>query len=384
MYRSGGHSLVSLCMAFMEDLKAHDQDWQDKCFKAKMAVKHFVALHEGGIVQVNDFDSLTSDHHAYLNLRLPQELYHYLTCGTLRLRVVNALSSSKAYVLPPLTGGDAPEYQRLISQQLVPTREQALALVVGTTNDGRMNRVFQHRPINLTVWHNIDAPIKLGTVNVSPRPQDIVKTWSVKKAALLSRAKSVAHAPGTMSFAILALKDAAFAKSTVNTKEEHLISGLTNREEILANTLWRFLHLRGYIDDAHNLTPWGQALAATLDRLPPGAKFDEAAFHAIDMLKYDQLNVRNLHEEWVGSSIRGSDEDKRHCMLISRCATLLKLRHDAIGYTGPLSENHLAWYAITTAVRESNRDLIETVFAAMFLYAHADRKQTAWEELGLR
>lgn len=382
MFRASGRSISSLCNAFTDEIKAVDPDWKEKCLKAKMALKHFVAVHQNGSVLVANESQLTIDNHEYLGLRLPQELYHYLCSGTLRLRIVNWLSSMEIFILPPLDGGEAEEYRRLVTEQLTPALEQGLALIVGRAFEGRMNRAFQHKKVTVRYWFDDRKTITLDHMSVTPSPQSIVKTWSVKSSTYASQVGLVKHRPGSLGFGILSLRDEAFAQSTVS--KEAKISNIEDKEEILTNTIWRFLHLRGYVNDEHELTVWGQALAATLESLGTKDNLDEAAFLAFELLKYDQLNARNRHEEWVGSSVRGTEEDKTHCLLIARCASLLKLRHKEIGYTGPLSKNLLSFHSIISTVRESDRDLTETVFAAMFLYAHANRNQKHWEEFGLR
>ncbi len=39
---------------------------------------------------------------------------------------------------------------------------------------------------------------------------------------------------------------------------------LRTADEVVANTLFRYLQVRGYVDEQHNLTTWGKALEAAL------------------------------------------------------------------------------------------------------------------------
>jgi hypothetical protein len=61
-----------------------------------------------------------------------------------------------------------------------------------------------------------------------------------------------------------ALKDAAFAKETI-TKEKVEHPALRNADEVVVNAIFRYLQVRGYVDDQHNLTTWGKALEAALE-----------------------------------------------------------------------------------------------------------------------
>ena len=71
-------------------------------------------------------------------------------------------------------------------------------------------------------------------------------------------------------------------------------------------------------------------------------------------------------------------------MLVSRVASLGKLRHQPVGYTGPLSRHLLAYQSMTSAVHASLRDLVEMSLATMFLDGMADRERDDWMDLTLR
>jgi len=139
--------------------------------------------------------------------------------------------------------------------------------------------------------------------------------------------------------------------------------------------MWRFLHVRGYVNNEHKLTTWGKALLTTVKTLNPTHQLEGAAFLAFELLRLDHLNTRNQHSDWIGGPASGTESENLYCLLVCRCACLLKLRHGTIGYTGPLSKNLLSFYSIISAIRESDRDLVEAVSSSMFLTANADRLQ---------
>jgi hypothetical protein len=201
----------------------------------------------------------------------------------------------------------------------------------------------------------------------------------------------VGGGPGTLSYALLSLQREGFPQSTISKDK---ITGLNTKTEVISNALWRLLHLRGYVNDQHELTAWGRALATTVQSIGPTVKkyndihhMEEAAFLAFELLRFDNLNSRNRHPELIGGPLRGSDEDKANCILIGRTACLLKLRHLNIGYTGPLSKNFLSFHSIIKAVRENDRDLLEAVTASMFLSNQASRERSDgayYQDLGRR
>lgn len=399
MYRTANKSMITLCDTWTEILQKQEPDWQDKYRKAKMAIKHNIHVEDnpnGAVVVISNYDQLTEDHLKYSALNFPQELYHYLIHGDIARRVAIWLCYLEVLVFPPLAGGDAEEYRRLITQQLVPIQSQAIALITS-----RLHRGVQHRDLPMRFWFDKNPTVTIKPLAVEPAPDGIVATWRVNQNLFESQKAATPTKPGSLSFAIMSLQDANFAAETKKAVTE--VQNLKSQCEILSNATWRLLHLRGYINNEHRPTAWGQALITTFGLLNSRGfesinEIEEAAFLAFELLRLDQLNVHYRHQEWIGAPQQGSDQDKDHCLLIARCACLIKLRHKDTGYTGPLSKNLLAYHSIINAVREADRDLIEAIVASMFMFAHADRRQIRddnaaelrkrnnrdWKKLGFR
>lgn len=77
------------------------------------------------------------------------------------------------------------------------------------------------------------------------------------------------------------------------------------------------------------------------------------------------------------------DTDKRNCLLVSRVASLGKLRHQPKGYSGPLSRHLMGYHSIISTLRASLRDLVEISLVTMFLDGNADRDRNDWMDLAL-
>jgi hypothetical protein len=379
MYHTAQKSMIGLCETWSEILQKQEPRWEDKYRKAKMAVKHNLHMvdrsaNDGGArVMVTEFERLTQDHHEYIGLQLPEELYHYMVHGGIGSRMINWLSWLEMLVFPPLAGGDAEEYRRLVTQQLVPIQAQSIALFTA-----RMHRAFQHKEFVMRFWFDNTTKVVVKATAVDSAPDRIAATWRVAESDFVKQADAIQSSAGSFTFALTSLKDNEFIGHTKKSTAE--VGSLKSHEEILANTLWRLLHLRGYVDDSHQLTKWGKALTTTMKKLTAlGVEctlaVEDAAFLAFELLRLQQLNVRHPHSEWIGAPQRGSADDQSYCLLIARCACLIKLRHEQMGYTGPLSKNLLAWHSIVSAVREAGRDLVEAITASMFMNAQADRRK---------
>ena len=383
LLRASEKSVTSACTGFSDILQDKDPNWLDKFRRAKMGVKHCATLTQEGVLNIRDYDNLTGDNVEYLGLQLPAELYHYLAKALIGPRLLDPFVSLESLVLPSLDGVASLEYQRLVSRSLVPLKETTEALI-----SSRIHRGFQFKDVTMKFWFDDNLKQKLEHRNLQPATNQKADTWGVKDVDLRTQETTTGTSSGKLSFALLSLQESGFPAKTIT---QGRASGINSKSEVLSNVLWRLLHLRGYIDDQHELTSWGRALATTMKVIGPKVKqyndihhLEEAAFLAYELIRFDNLNSRNRHTELIGGPLRGSDEDKANVILISRTACLLKLRHHNIGYTGPLSKNMLAFHSIIKAVRETDRDLLEAITASMFLNAQANRNREDFGELGRR
>jgi hypothetical protein len=213
-----------------------------------------------------------------------------------------------------------------------------------------------------------------------------VGSWDVKESDI--RTYFPADFAGPVSLEVLALVNEEFVPKT--TTKEKIIRGIDSAEMVTSVAIWRFLHLRGYIDDSHKLTAWGNALATALlsIREPledatdvPG--LDSAVLLAFELIRLGLLTGRAT-EGHQGYPRKGSDADRRSLALVSECASLLKLRHGRFGYTGPLNKSILMFRGLSSTVREADRDLIEAIVASMFMFGQSKRERDDYLEISQR
>jgi hypothetical protein len=165
---------------------------------------------------------------------------------------------------------------------------------------------------------------------------------------------------------------------------------LDSKEEILLNTVWRMLHIRGYINNDHTLTKWGKVLNTTLRALPnlPPEKtatlveLEEAAVVAVELARLGLLTSSNMFPMYTGAPYSDDETVNRNTLLISRIACLGKFSHQEIGYTGPLSRHFLGYNSMATAVRESLRDLAEVCLVNLLFNGDAVRNRDDYGDLG--
>jgi hypothetical protein len=392
--RANNKSITATSTAFSDILKAVDPDWLDKFRKAKMAVDHCVTVHLDGSVHIKDYETLTEDHIKYLGYQLPSELYHYLSEALIGPRIMNCFNNAlQSVVFPTLDGEVSDEYRILLTRSLIPIKEATAAIIAS-----RINRWYGVNSIKMKYWFDPKLELSLTpSIQLQPHPNQAADTWLVPDVDLKAQESEMGTKAGRLLFAVLSLQEKQFPKKSMSNtngvagQPRSKTPRLNSKTEFLSNALWRLLHIRGYVNDQHELTNWGKALATTLKSIGPMIKtfgdfhhLEEAAFLGYELLRFDNLNSRNRHPELTGAPLRGSDEDKANCILISRTACLLKLRHKSIGYTGPLSKNLLSYYSIIKAVREADRDLLEAITVSMFMNNQVNRTRDDYGDLGRR
>lgn len=84
------------------------------------------------------------------------------------------------------------------------------------------------------------------------------------------------------------------------------MQALSSQGDILANVFWRFLQLRGYVDEKHQLTEWGTCLEQALSVLDPADSLEEHTFIAIELLRMGILSSKDWFSHVSGGPMRGS------------------------------------------------------------------------------
>jgi hypothetical protein len=76
--------------------------------------------------------------------------------------------------------------------------------------------------------------------------------------------------------------------------------------EVKANTMWRFLHIREYVNEKHELTSWGQVFDSALSAGDGTAESQDAILLAIELLRHGLLNSSDMFQSYRGGPSNGS------------------------------------------------------------------------------
>jgi len=72
--------------------------------------------------------------------------------------------------------------------------------------------------------------------------------------------------------------------------------------------VWRFLQLRDYVDENHQLSAWGRVLEKALKATGTKQDFEEAVFLAVELLRFDLLNANTMFPHYAGTPQYGTGE----------------------------------------------------------------------------
>ena len=173
MIISCGGSVARLCAQYSTD-PAVKGVYLDQYKRALTRIRHHVIMTDEGDVEILDKDHAPDDAHECIGLRLPEELYMYLSRGMLRPRILNWLTSGKISITQPLAGGDGRPYQNLVKVQLDPLRRQALSLLTEP-----LHRYYHSRDITTNLWFDHTYEGKFNMRDVSS-PRDLLSKWNVR------------------------------------------------------------------------------------------------------------------------------------------------------------------------------------------------------------
>lgn len=122
---------------------------------------------------------------------------------------------------------------------------------------------------------------------------------------------------------VRSLKDSAFAQKTITKgRVEH--PALKSQDEIISNVLWRFLQIRGYINEKHELTNYGLVLEAVLSSLEANDSELELGVIAVELLKLGLLNTTSV--PGVANTIQGMKSNPFH-KTVADVNKIRKLHH---------------------------------------------------------
>ncbi|KAK6350034.1 hypothetical protein TWF696_006283 [Orbilia brochopaga] len=363
-------SATGIVNQYSESPAIRDSGYLDRYRRAKLAIKHQPILTDDGRIEPFNLEEATGDMHEFVGNRLPEEVYFYLSRGVINAPVLDMLVNGELLELPPLDSGESDAYRTFL-EGLQTLRAQCLSLLAQP-----LQHWWNNRKVNIIYWYDKGNPRQLTFKDLNPTLYEATSTWNAKEA-VFEKALAAAPSKSLLRFSVTFLNDRDLAFKTTSPKTPDNLLKTTN--EVILNMFWRTLQIRGFIGPEHQLTAWGRVLSTALSALDPEDELEEACYLAIELLKAKHLRA----DPHTLNQYSGRETDKRYCSLISRVASLGKLRHNDIGYTGPLSRTLLTFNSMIRTMSKNLENLMQMVLMSLLMNGDADRDDRSdWYDIG--
>jgi hypothetical protein len=270
-YKSG---FICITSAFLDNPLMKQANYAETFARARCMVKFALILSsEGSVVPLpialaggstgsTTAADIPQDLHDIFTNRLPDEVFYYLSRGLFTPQALVWLTSGQVIENPPLDNGETNEYRRfvkdVITEGATGPRATALALITGV-----LNQFWQKTRISTHFWHDTSPK---GFINPNGSQTttlvERVVNWNVPSAIVedeLRRQSVCSQLSGsllltktlkkssTIDFA-LCLGATASDKLALRTRiKPSSDRPLEKKDEVVANVIWRFLELRGYV-----------------------------------------------------------------------------------------------------------------------------------------
>lgn len=183
---SCGHSVTQVCAHYSSDANMKAVDYLDRYKRAATSVNHHIVITVEGDIEPRDKERAPHDLNSCIGNRLPEELNMYLSHGMLRPRALNWLTSGQILLTAPYDGGDSPEYQNFVKNQLEPMRMQAISLLADS-----LHRYYQRKELVTKVWFDTEYEAKTNVKDFLPSPKDRISEWNVKGDAIVEQRRKL-------------------------------------------------------------------------------------------------------------------------------------------------------------------------------------------------
>ncbi|KAF8315406.1 XPG I-region protein [Clavulina sp. PMI_390] len=309
--------------------------------------------------------------------RLPDEVYYYLSRGLIGPQALIWLTSGQIVENPPLDNGETSEYRRFIREILTDgpsgPRPTALALVSSVLHSSwREKKVYpwfwfdtQNGVSGKPLGHSQAQALQLA---------ERVSGWAVTSAVVEEELRRQHSATIDFALCLGATSSDKLAARTRLKPPPAERPHLDKKDEVVANVIWRFLELRGFLVHTHIHSPLGRAMAAALRHCKINDKFQDPLFLFLELVRGGVLHGKLWsHRAYSGGPSFGEEDEKRSMLLIMRVMSIVPLQFKPQPWSGPLSRELLVFNGFVRALSRSLRTLVELTALNMLLQRHARR-----------
>lgn len=327
-------------------------------------------------------NDVPSDLHEIFSFRLPDEVFQCLSRGLMSSSVLGSLLSSYVIESAPLDNGEAAEYHRFVREYLTESAQSPRCVAIALAC-AALHPFWRGRKVSAVYWFQpqVDYPVP----HEAPVTQQLLARndlWYVPAALLDEELRRQNSATIDVSLCLNTTADAERAKRTISTRDAG--ARLSKKDELVANSLWRFLELRDFLNEQHTHSAYGKALHAALQKVRVNDRVQEPLYLALELLRANVLHGDVYSgTAYSGGPSFGSEAEMQHMLLVMRVLSLLPMTFKPQAWDAPLSREMLVFNSFAKALSRSLRSLVEMVTLTLLLKSESRQPRDDYLDLSL-
>lgn len=343
------------------------------------------------------------DLHEVFSHRLPDEVFLHLSRGLLGSTILNYLTSGVVVEPSPLDDGDTEEWRTFVRSTITESpaapRCVALALMASSLNGFWTSRkITAHYHFDQGNAQHPIAHDSNGTLALIKR----VNSWNVGILFVEEELRRQSSSTIDIALCLGATGRGDLAEQTKTPRpppgtaiNKKLIKGkpgsalspyLEKKDELVANTIWRFLELRGFLNHDHLHTPYARALHLALKDSRLNDKFQEPLYLALELLRSGVLHdsaygatgsnkgkLKSGGPSWGDAESEDLAEremvlkSRRHVLLVMRTLSILPMSYRNMAWKAPLSRELIQFNSFLKILTKTLRVLMEVIASNLLL-----------------
>ncbi|WVQ75844.1 hypothetical protein IAR50_005477 [Cryptococcus sp. DSM 104548] len=387
---------LAVCQS-LPNIPYKTQSYTEAFWKARLAIKFSLVLTtEGQCVplptviapqqQAFTVQDVPADLEDIFSPKLPDEIYFYICRGIISTQVVGWVSSGTIVEQQPLL--ETNEYRRFIKDVITegPTspRCTTIALLLDC-----IHREWSSKRINVQYWFDPYVAGNNRGPNLVPYSDPLTQSliarcqdWMVPMFSLEMELRRQNSSTIDLKLCLSALATEELVNKTFKPKGDRT---LDKKDEVVANSVWRFLEVRGFVQQNHTHSSIGKALHAAYDISKINDRFQEPLYLILELLRSGAVHG----EKWGGPGAAplpggpsfGENDEQNTVRLVMRCISVLPLTNRPQQWVGPLSQELLAFNSFVKALSKSLRQLFEAVSCHLLLSGDGRRNRDDFNDI---
>ncbi|KAF9263954.1 XPG I-region protein [Marasmius fiardii PR-910] len=364
-YYKSGHAAVS---AFAEHPAVKTIQYPDHYARTRSMVKYSLILSsDGAVVPLPLALSSISNHHSHhptasdipqdlheiFTNRLPDEVYFYLSRGLIGPQALVWLTTGQIVESPPLDNGETQEYKRFVKEVITDgqtgPRATTLALISSVAHSSWSSRK-----------HNSTQTAQLA---------ERVAGWNVPYAIIEEELRRQNSSTIDFSLCLGATTERFAARTKVKSNSQ---TPLEKKDEIVANVIWRFLELRGFLLNTHMHSPLARAMNTAIKHSRLNDKFQDPLYLFLELVRAGVMHGHLWSQRaFSGGPSFGTDDEKSSMLLVMRVLSIVPLNFKSQPWSAPLSRELLVFNSFVRSLTRALRTLLEVTSLNMLLRGDA-------------